>query len=31
MWSNHYKEFRIIDWELYYITNNYNNKVYKYY
>ena len=28
MWSNHYKEFRIIDWELYYITNNYNNKEY---
>lgn len=22
MWSNHYKEFRIIDWELYYITKN---------
>ena len=23
MWSNHYNEFRIIDWELYYITKHF--------
>ena len=29
MWSNFHNDFRIIDWELYYITNNNNNKLYK--
>ena len=28
MWSNHYKDFRIIDWERYYITKNYYKNEY---
>ena len=28
MWSNHYNDFRIIDWEQYYITKNYNYNEY---
>jgi len=28
MWSNYYNDFRIIDWEQYYITNNYNKNQY---
>ena len=28
MWSNKYNDFRIIDWEQYYITKKYNNNEY---